>query len=141
MLLGGGEASAVGAADRSYAVLHGLYWLTSNLAEQAPLLLAVDDAHWADVPSLRFLHYLARRVEDLPVLMVVALRPTEPEARAELTARMRTEPPATVAASGAAQPARGGEARARSARRRAGAAVLRCLPQRHARQSVPAAAS
>ena len=43
-------------------VLHGLYWLTSNLADRAPLLLAVDDAHWADEPSLRFLAYLARRV-------------------------------------------------------------------------------
>jgi DNA-binding CsgD family transcriptional regulator len=96
VLLGGGEATAIGAGDRSYAILHGLYWLTSNLAEQTPLLLAVDDAHWADVPSLRFLHYLARRVEDLPVLMIVTLRPTEPEARAEFTARMRTDPPATV---------------------------------------------
>ena len=35
-------------------VLHGLYWLTANLAERAPLLFAIDDAHWADEPSLRF---------------------------------------------------------------------------------------
>jgi predicted ATPase len=46
-------------------VLHGLYWLTANLGEAAPLLLAVDDAHWADDPSLQFLAYLARRVESL----------------------------------------------------------------------------
>ncbi|MBV9534379.1 MAG: AAA family ATPase, partial [Solirubrobacterales bacterium] len=32
-------------------VMHGLYWLTLNLAERSPLLIAIDDAHWADPPS------------------------------------------------------------------------------------------
>jgi hypothetical protein len=50
----------------AFAALHGLYWLTANLAERAPLLLAVDDAHWADEASLRFLVYLLRRIEALP---------------------------------------------------------------------------
>jgi predicted ATPase len=45
---------AVG-ADPSHGVLHGLFWLTANLAGGAPLLLAVDDLHWCDAPSLRFL--------------------------------------------------------------------------------------
>src|ERR671933_31922 len=48
--------------DTSFAVLHGLYWLAANLATARPLLIAVDDAHWADVPSLRCLAYLAPRV-------------------------------------------------------------------------------
>ena len=43
--------------------LHGLYWLTANLAKQGPLLICVDDAHWADEPSLRWLAYLTRRVD------------------------------------------------------------------------------
>src|SRR5215207_227970 len=75
-------------ADGSFAGLHGLYWLTSNLAERAPLLLAVDDAHWADVPSLRFLHYLARRLAELPVVLIVASRPVEQGADVELVARI-----------------------------------------------------
>jgi hypothetical protein len=33
------------AADTSFAVLHGLYWLATNLAATRPLLLAVDAAH------------------------------------------------------------------------------------------------
>ena len=45
--------------DTSFAVLHGLYWLTVNLADRGPLLIAVDDAHWADEPSLRWLAHLA----------------------------------------------------------------------------------
>ena len=55
--------------------MHALYWLTANLAAAQPLLLAVDDAHWADTGSLRFLHFLARRISELPVALVVATRP------------------------------------------------------------------
>jgi predicted ATPase len=41
--------------EPSFSALHGLYWLTVNLADAQPLLVAVDDAHWADVASLRWL--------------------------------------------------------------------------------------
>ena len=58
-----GEALETAAADTSFAVLHGLYWLTVNLAERRPVLIAVDDAHWADEPSLRWLAHLAPRLE------------------------------------------------------------------------------
>ena len=40
---------------------HGLYWLTANLAARAPVLILVDDVHWADAPSLRFLVFLVAR--------------------------------------------------------------------------------
>jgi DNA-binding CsgD family transcriptional regulator len=56
-------------------VIHGLYWLCANLAETGPLLLTIDDAHWADDASLRFLSHLTRRVADLPVVVVLAHRP------------------------------------------------------------------
>ena len=45
--------------DAGFAITHGLYWLALRLAEQEPLLVVVDDAHWADDPSLR--------LADLPV--------------------------------------------------------------------------
>jgi predicted ATPase len=48
--------------DPGFATLHGLYWLSANLALERPLLLAIDDAQWADRPSLRFLTHLARRL-------------------------------------------------------------------------------
>jgi DNA-binding CsgD family transcriptional regulator len=70
--------------DGGYGVLHGLYWLTANLAEPGPLLLTVDDAHWADPPSLRYLSFLARRLEGVPVALVVAMRPADPAAPPEL---------------------------------------------------------
>ncbi len=55
-------------------MLHGLYWLVVNLAASRPLLIAVDDAHWADEPSLRWLAYLAPRLEGLAAGILVALR-------------------------------------------------------------------
>src|SRR5215207_4460445 len=54
--------------DVTHSTLHGLFWLAANLAAHGPLLLSVDDVHWADAPSLRWLGYLARRLDGLPVL-------------------------------------------------------------------------
>jgi DNA-binding CsgD family transcriptional regulator/predicted negative regulator of RcsB-dependent stress response len=84
-----GTAPAVGAlfldasapeavGDTSFAMLHGLYWLAANLAGRTPLLIAVDDAHWADESSLHWLSYLAARVEGLPLALLVTQRPGEP---------------------------------------------------------------
>jgi DNA-binding NarL/FixJ family response regulator len=74
--------------DVRYAAMHGLYWLVANLAARQPLVLAVDDAHWADAPSLRWLAHLAVRVEHLPVALLLAVRdgPDEPELLGELRA-------------------------------------------------------
>jgi class 3 adenylate cyclase len=70
-------AETMGPADTSFALLHGLYWLTANLAAERPLLLLIDDLHWADEPSLRWLGYLLRRLDGLPLLVVAGLRPPE----------------------------------------------------------------
>ncbi len=56
------------------AALHGLCWLCANIAEQAPVLLAIDDVHWADDASLRFLAYLGRRAGDHALLLCAASR-------------------------------------------------------------------
>jgi DNA-binding NarL/FixJ family response regulator len=74
--------------DVRYAAMHGLYWMVANLAARQPLVLAVDDAHWADAPSLRWLAHLAARVEHLPVALLLAVRdgPDETEPLGELRA-------------------------------------------------------
>ena len=79
-----------------FAVLHGLYWLTVNLCSERALLLAVDDLHWCDSASLRFLAYLARRLEDLPVVLVASLRSSEPEADQAILEELTSEPHAQV---------------------------------------------
>jgi len=63
--------------DVSFAMLHGLYWLAANLALRRPTMIAIDDLHWADGPSLRWLAHLQRRLEGLPLLVAVATRPPE----------------------------------------------------------------
>jgi DNA-binding CsgD family transcriptional regulator len=88
----GGRGPSEPVADPSFAALHGLYWLTLNLSEDGPLLLAVDDLHWCDPPSLRFLAYLRRRLEGLPVLVVCGLRPSEPEADQTLLGEIAVDP-------------------------------------------------
>ena len=60
--------------DVAFATLHGLYWLVANMTERGPLILAVDDAQWADEPSLRFLLHLANRLAGLPVVVALTVR-------------------------------------------------------------------
>ena len=68
------------ADDRLFARFHGLHWLCARLAETVPLALLVDDAHWADEHSLRFLAYLEARIEELPACLVIAVRTGETDA-------------------------------------------------------------
>lgn len=68
------EAAGSGAISESQSLLYGTYWLLANLADRQPLVIAIDDAQWADAPSVELIEYLGRRVADIPVLLVVARR-------------------------------------------------------------------
>ncbi|WP_111767805.1 ATP-binding protein [Nakamurella deserti] len=89
-LFAGGDA----ADEPAYAIQHGLYWLTVNLTGDRPLLMLVDDLQWADLPSLRFLEYLGRRLDGLPVTLVATVRTAEPDAPAELLTEIAHGPSA-----------------------------------------------
>ena len=112
---------------------HAFYWLTVNLSDDAPVVLVVDDAHWADLASLRALVYLARRVADHRVAVVIgdqagrrcAAGAAGAAGRGGDRARPRPDQPRRRR-TGAARPAPG---------RRRG--VLRRLPHRERRQPVP----
>ena len=45
---------------------------------QRPLVIVLDDVHWADEPSLLVLRHLADRAPQVPLLLVAALREPEP---------------------------------------------------------------
>jgi DNA-binding CsgD family transcriptional regulator len=81
-------------ADSSFVIFHGLYWLCANLAAVGPLCVVVDDAHWADAPSLRYLAFLLTRLEELNVALVLATRPQEAGTDPELLAMVATDPSA-----------------------------------------------
>jgi DNA-binding CsgD family transcriptional regulator len=90
------QLGAQSVADASLALLHGLYWLTVNLTARRPLLLAVDDVHWCDVPSLRWLAYLLPRMEGLAALVVLGVRAGEPGEDPGVLAQISSDPLATV---------------------------------------------
>ncbi|HEY8582510.1 MAG TPA: AAA family ATPase [Capillimicrobium sp.] len=95
-IFGDDETPSTPAADPGARVVHGLYWLCANLAAEGPLVLQVDDAHWADGPSLRFVSYLARRLEGLPIALVVTWRSEDPGADQPALTQLLTEPDALV---------------------------------------------
>ena len=104
LLTGGAEPAAAvltrraatRAPTRAVRALHGLLWLVANLAARDPLLVLADDVHWADTASLRWLVFLAERVEDLGALLIVATRPGRARRRSGAARRAMTAPAARV---------------------------------------------
>ncbi|MBR9990371.1 MAG: AAA family ATPase [Gemmatimonadetes bacterium] len=82
-----------------------------SLSARQPLLLLLDDVHWADLSSLELLHFLARQTAQSRVLIVCTYNATERELRPELrsmeqsllslgVAHVHTVEPLTRAATG-----------------------------------------
>jgi DNA-binding CsgD family transcriptional regulator/tetratricopeptide (TPR) repeat protein len=80
-----------------FSILHGLYWFASNIAQDNPLALIVDDLQWVDPPSLRFLTYLTHRLDSSPIAVVAATRPSvRDEDSKRLLQMMITDPDVVV---------------------------------------------
>src|SRR4051812_26423812 len=86
------QGAGEGPGDASFAALHALFWLAVNITADGPLLLAIDDLHWVDRPSLRFLASLTRRLEGLPIAIATTLRTGEPPTDAALIAEIIQDP-------------------------------------------------
>ena len=72
-------------SDATTSIAHSMLWLCAALTDAgAPMMLVIDDGHWADRPSLEVISYLARRVSDVPMLIVLAFRPDVPGADSDL---------------------------------------------------------
>ena len=80
----------------SLTAMHALFWLTFNLSSQAPVLMCLDDLHWSDTDSLRFLAYLIPRIHGLAVMVAASTRPAEPGADQQLLDLLITDPQCTV---------------------------------------------
>jgi DNA-binding CsgD family transcriptional regulator len=82
LLTGSAVAMQPFPGEQGYSVIHGLFRMACNFVAPAgrvrkPLVMLVDDAQWADQPSLRFFAYLAQRIADLPIALVVTVREGE----------------------------------------------------------------
>jgi len=95
-LFGDEELTGDAGGDVSFGVMHGLYWLAANLAAKGPTAIVIDDLHWADASSLRWLSFLGRRLEGLPLLVVLGLRPPEQSVETELLTELVSDPTVLV---------------------------------------------
>jgi DNA-binding CsgD family transcriptional regulator len=74
------RVAADGPPPPPLAVSLGAVTAVRTLIEQSPVLIAVDDLPWLDRPSARVLDFVVRRVSDLPVGFLPAVRTTPGEA-------------------------------------------------------------
>ncbi|NVI92690.1 AAA family ATPase, partial [Actinomadura sp. BRA 177] len=77
----------------------------TGIAETAPLLLVLDDLHWADEETLALLARLAGRLRDRPVLLLATFRRTEvPDGLAAALAALARHEPARIDLGGLSAP-------------------------------------
>ncbi len=69
----------------------------AGLAAQRPLLLLLEDFHWAQPATLELLQFLLRRISGVPVMIVVTYRDEETP-RMHAFHRLRREARATAGA-------------------------------------------
>ena len=87
-LLATGEAPIRGASDQGSEIKTRLVWnfaqLLSRIAQKRPLLLILENLHWADESSLEMLHFTARQLGASRVLVLATYNPSTPERSAAL---------------------------------------------------------
>lgn len=71
--------------ERQAMLLHAIAAFIHHFASRAPLLIVLEDLHWASDSLLTAIHYLTRQVADLRVLYVGTFRPEEVGAASALT--------------------------------------------------------
>ncbi|MFI7609244.1 AAA family ATPase [Micromonospora sp. NPDC049366] len=71
-----GEPGDEGAFDPVLAAGERMLELVDRISARGPVLLVLEDLHWADEPSLLLCHRLARAVDQIPLLLALTSRPT-----------------------------------------------------------------
>ena len=73
------DRTAGDADARRYQLFDQTSEALDRIATQWPLLIVLDDLHWADTPTLQLLRHLSRRPNSSSVLIVGAYRDAEVE--------------------------------------------------------------
>jgi predicted ATPase len=60
--------------DSALHLLEGLGRLVIGAATTRPLVIVIEDVHWADTLSVRFLSFLGHRIDLVPILIAVTVR-------------------------------------------------------------------
>jgi hypothetical protein len=71
------------APQAEFRIVEGFVALVEALSVQNPMVLVVEDLHWADPSALLVVHRLGRRIGQLPLLLVCTARPVARSAELE----------------------------------------------------------
>lgn len=74
---GSGQPSQLDLGTQLFHLLVATSALVRELAARQPLVIVLDDLHWADTPTLQLLRYLAVDVRDAAVLIIATYRSAE----------------------------------------------------------------
>ncbi|MBV9950669.1 MAG: AAA family ATPase [Acidimicrobiia bacterium] len=77
VLLDSAPGQGIGASADRLQVYDAVGRLLTSAAADEPLVVVLEDIHWADADSLRLLDYLATELHDAAVAVVVTVRPDE----------------------------------------------------------------
>ncbi len=90
-LLAEGEAPGPESTDR-YRLFDAAADVLTDMARAQPVVLVLDDLHWADKPTLLMLRQLVRAADESPIMIVASFRDTErPEVLTEILVQLRRE--------------------------------------------------
>ena len=81
-------ASDLNADQARFRLFDALASLIATVAARRPLVIVLDDLHWADASSLLALEFVGRTLPDLPVVALAAYRHSEAHARKDLASAL-----------------------------------------------------
>ncbi|MDX6719729.1 MAG: eukaryotic-like serine/threonine-protein kinase, partial [Solirubrobacteraceae bacterium] len=82
------KPSDLNADQARFRLYDALASLLATVAGRRPLVVVLDDLHWADTSSVLALEFLGRTLPDLPILALAAYRHSEAHARQDLAAAL-----------------------------------------------------
>ncbi|MGH9004151.1 MAG: ATP-binding protein, partial [Acidimicrobiia bacterium] len=71
------ESSRPSGDEERYRLFESVSSFLVNASRSTPIMLLLDDLHWADAPSLRLLQHLSRHLADSRILVVGTYRDVE----------------------------------------------------------------
>src|SRR3954447_14854963 len=90
-LTGAGAPAPLDGAER-YRLFDAASEVLTDIARAQPVVLVLDDLHWADKPTLLMMRQLVRASDDAPVMIVASYRDTErPPALVDILVQLRRE--------------------------------------------------
>lgn len=78
----------VGVPHEQHRLFESVAVLFATLAEEQPMLVVIEDAHWADSGTLQLVRHLVRQIRERPVLFVLTYRPGDAPADVTLQAML-----------------------------------------------------